>query len=274
MNFSTVEQPDIVTLKGVLPASLEVFGCSGSVGDPGNGTSCFLLNQDVLIDAGSGVMAMTTAQMSKINHVLLTHTHLDHVSGLPFLVESRQHSQARSLCVYAQQKTIDVLRQHVFNDLIWPDFTAIPSSESPALKFVTIQPHVELRLGGAILIPFAVNHSVPTLGFVIKSSSGVLAISSDTYLTDELSQVLNSIVQVDHLIIESSFSNKDKKLSELTLHLCPSLLATQLNKLDTCRNVWVSYLKEWDRIQTEREIEDLKFNFPLKLLRQGQTIRF
>ncbi|MCZ8016190.1 MAG: 3',5'-cyclic-nucleotide phosphodiesterase [Limnobacter sp.] len=274
MIFSTVEQPDIVTLKGVLPASLEVFGCSGSVGDPGNGTSCFLLNQDVLIDAGSGVMAMTTAQMSKINHVLLTHTHLDHVSGLPFLVESRQHSQASPLCVYAQQKTIDVLRQHVFNDLIWPDFTAIPSTESPALKFVTIQPHVELMLGGAILIPFAVNHSVPTLGFVIKSSSGVLAISSDTYLTDELSQVLNSMVQVDHLIIESSFSNKDKKLSELTLHLCPSLLATQLNKLDTCRNVWVSYLKEWDRIQTEREIEDLEFNFPLKLLRQGQTIRF
>jgi cAMP phosphodiesterase len=274
MIFPTVEQPRAANPAGVLSASLEVLGCSGSVGDPDNGTSCFLLNEDVLIDAGSGVMAMNTTQMSKINHVFLTHTHLDHVSGLPFLVESRQHSQSTPLCVYAQQKTIDVLRQHIFNDLIWPDFTAIPSAESPALKFVPIRPQVELLLGGARFVPFAVNHSVPTLGFLIESSTGILAISSDTYLTDELSHVLNSMVQVDHLIIESSFSNKDMRLSELTLHLCPTLLEVQLNKLDTCRNVWVSYLKEWDRTQTEREIGDLECNFPLKLLRQGQTIRF
>lgn len=267
-------QPGQQNASNALMASLAVFGCSGSLGDPGNGTSCFLLNQDVLIDAGSGLMAMNTAELSKIDHVLLTHMHLDHVSGLPFLVESRQHSKTSPLRVYAQQKTIDVLRQHVFNDLIWPDFTAIPNVESPALEFVPIQPNAELSLSGALVKPFAVNHSVPTLGFVIKSTTGVLAISSDTYLTDELSSVLNSLGQVDHLIIESSFANKDLHLSELTFHLCPSLLELQLKKLHTCRSVWVSYLKEWDRVETEREIASLKFSFPLKLLRQGQTIRF
>lgn len=271
---SSTNQPEHQNVDRVMAAALSIFGCSGSLGDPANGTSCFLLNEDVLIDAGSGLMAMNTAQLSKIDHVLLTHTHLDHVSCLPFLVESRQHSRTDPLLVYAQQKTIDVLRQHVFNDLIWPDFTTIPSAESPALQFVPIQPHVDLLLGDITLIPFGVNHSVPTLGFVIKSSTGVLAISSDTYLTEELSSVLNAMAQVDHLIIESSFSNKDLQLAGVTFHLCPSLLALQLKKLDTCRNVWVSYLKEWDRAETEREIADLKFSFPLQLLRQGQTIRF
>lgn len=271
---SSTNQPEHQNVDRVMAAALSIFGCSGSLGDPANGTSCFLLNEDVLIDAGSGLMAMNTAQLSKIDHVLLTHTHLDHVSCLPFLVESRQHSRTDPLLVYAQQKTIDVLRQHVFNDLIWPDFTAIPNAQYPALQFVPIQPHSELALSGALVTPFAVNHSLPTLGFVIKSTTGVLAISSDTYLTDELSSVLNSIKQVDHLIIESSFANKDLRLSELTFHLCPSLLELQLRRLDTCRHVWASYLKEWDRAETESEIAALKFNFPIQLLRQGQTIRF
>lgn len=253
---------------------LEILGCSGSLGDPENGTSCFRLNSDTLIDAGSGLTSLTTAEMSQINHVFLTHPHLDHVLALPLLIESRQHAHSAPLKVYGLPSTIAALKAHLFNNLIWPDFSVIPSPERPALEFCPIQGPVEIQIGGLLVKPFEVNHSVPTVGYTVRSKTGVIAISSDTYLSDEMASMLADCYPLDHLIIESSFSNKDSALSELTKHLCPDLLAKQLRGMKTCQNVWVGYLKEWDREQTEKELSALRLEFNVDLLRRGQVLRF
>lgn len=255
-------------------AKLEVLGCSGSLGDPMNGTSCFLLNDEVLIDAGSGLLTLSTEQVAKINHVFITHAHLDHVMALPMLVESRQHGRDDPLFVYGLNSTLEVLKLHLFNDLIWPDFSVLPSPQKPAMQFVSLQGPVEIELGGLLLKPFEVNHSAPTVGFSIRSKTGVLAISSDTYLSEEMNQSLAELGLLSHLIIESSFSNKHTELSMLTKHMCPQLLERQLQGVSNCQNVWVSYLKEWDRSETELELSEIRGEFNVGVLRQGQVLRF
>lgn len=255
-------------------ANLEILGCSGSLGDPGNGTSCFLLNNNVLIDAGSGLAALPTSRLCEIDHVLLTHAHLDHFSCLPLLVETRQHFKPKPLKVYGLESTLAVLQAHVFNNVVWPDFSVIPSAAQPAMEYVSLDTTQQLQFSGVAVQAFSVNHSVPTVGYVLRSGTGVLMISSDTYLTEDLSGVLNTSEQIDHLIVESSFANKDLALSRLSMHLCPSLLAEQLKRFGALNKVWVAYLKEWDRELIETELQSIKGGFSLNLMRQGQCLSF
>lgn len=250
--------------------ALEILGCSGSLGAPENGTSCLLLGDCTLIDAGSGMTKLATPALSRINHVFLSHSHLDHICALPFLIETRQHFQSEPLKVYGHAETINAVRTHLFNDVIWPDFTIIPSVNNPAVEFIEIDASCPLIMSNFTITPIEMNHSVPTLGFAIRSINSVLVITSDTYLNDALASSLSEFERIDHLIIESSFSNKDSILSKLSMHLCPSLLVEQLAKLSGLRNIWVSFLKEWDRPQIEQEISLIKADFNLGILRQGQ----
>ena len=64
---------------------IEVLGCSGGIGDDRHSTS-FLIDDDILLDAGSGAMRLTRAAMARIDHVFITHSHLDHILSLPLLL--------------------------------------------------------------------------------------------------------------------------------------------------------------------------------------------
>src|SRR5207342_2805390 len=66
---------------------LQVLGCSGSIARDCRTTS-FLLDDDVLIDAGTGVGDLPLEALARIDHILLTHSHLDHVLGVPLLADS------------------------------------------------------------------------------------------------------------------------------------------------------------------------------------------
>ncbi|HEX4879515.1 MAG TPA: 3',5'-cyclic-nucleotide phosphodiesterase [Limnobacter sp.] len=261
-------------IENTLSASLEVLGCSGSMGSPGNGTSCYLLNDHVLIDAGLGMNQLATPALARIDAVFLTHSHLDHVCCLPFLVEARQHFCDSPLKVYGLPTTIASIQAHLFNDVIWPDFTRIPSADKPALEFVSFNAAVPLQISGITITAIEMNHSVPTLGYVLSSGNQRLALASDTYVCSSLGKTLSDFGCIDHLVIETSFANKHDALSRLSMHLCPSLLEEQLKTLAGVKNVWVSYLKEWERLEIEKEIELLVSEFSLKMLKAGQVIRF
>ncbi|MDO8889712.1 MAG: 3',5'-cyclic-nucleotide phosphodiesterase, partial [Hydrogenophaga sp.] len=118
---------------------VRVLGCSGAIAH-GCRTTSFLLDHDVLIDAGTGVGDLTLDEMAQIDHVLLTHSHLDHVASLPLMLDAvaarRLSAGAQPLQVHALPGTIAALKAHIFNNLIWPDFSAIPSAERPLMRFV------------------------------------------------------------------------------------------------------------------------------------------
>jgi len=102
---------------------LRILGCSGGIGGQLRTTS-MLLDNDILIDAGTGVGNLSLKQLTRINHVFVTHSHLDHVSHIPFLVDTVGWMRNKPITVHA---TLEILKQHIFNWKIWPDFAQIPS---------------------------------------------------------------------------------------------------------------------------------------------------
>ena len=118
---------------------LRVLGCSGGIGGRHLRTTSFLLDSDILIDAGTGVGDLTLAELSQIDHIFVTHSHLDHVTSIPFLVDTVGGMRSKPLTVYTTRATIEILKNHLFNWAIWPDFTEIPTPEAPFLRYQEIE---------------------------------------------------------------------------------------------------------------------------------------
>lgn len=207
---------------------VRVLGCSGSIGKDCRTTS-FLLDDDLLLDAGTGVGDLTLDEMSRITHVLLTHSHLDHVAALPFMIDAVAASRHTPLHVHAPQATIDALKAHIFNNIIWPDFSRIPSAAKPFLCFHPLVPGQTLTLGGKHIEVLSAVHTVPAVGYAIRRSAGQShwVYTGDTERNPALWQRLNQL-DVALLVIETAFSNGSADLAQRSLHLCPQTLAAEL----------------------------------------------
>lgn len=222
---------------------VEVLGCGGSIGIPGEGTTAFLIDEDILIDAGTGVCNMPMSALEKIEHVFLSHTHLDHICALPFLIDTVGVFRPRPLNVYASAASIASLKQHIFNNSIWPDFTRIPTPEKGVMRYIEIDHEKPITVGSRTILPIEVEHTVHALGFIADDGAGRWAFSGDTHRTDRFYEIINAMGNVKRLFIEAAFPDKEAWIADLSKHLCPSLLFDELKKLNSDTEVWISHLK-------------------------------
>jgi cAMP phosphodiesterase len=220
-------------------STVEVLGCSGSIGISGQGTTSFLLDDDILIDAGTGLCGLPLERLERIQHVFITHSHLDHLCALPLLIDAIGTGRAQGLTVYGRTATITAMQQHVFNNIIWPDFTQIPNINNPMLKFVAIDSEIPVTFGRRQITLVDVHHSVPCVGIVLDTPTGRWCFSGDTHRTDRLYEVLNAGQRLDYLFIESAFADHERWLADISSHLCPELLFQELKKLTIFCEVWV-----------------------------------
>ena len=250
---------------------LRVLGCSGGIGGRHLRTTSFLVDDDVLVDAGSGVGDLSLDELTKIDHIFLTHSHLDHVTSIPFLVDTVGGMRERPLTVHAQPATIEILRSHLFNWSIWPDFTEIPTPEAPFLRYEYVELGSAVALGGRRFTPLPAVHTVPAVGYLLESGSGSLAFSGDTGPNDELWAILNRLADLKVLIVETAFSDKERALAEVSKHLCPSMLAEELAKLEREPEVWITHLKPGEIELTMREIGAGVRRHRPRMLQNGQV---
>ncbi len=253
---------------------LRVLGCSGGVGQ-GRLTTSFLIDDDILIDAGSGLGELSLDEMAKIRHIFLTHSHLDHISFLPLLVDSIFERIKEPIIIYGQPATLKGLREHIFNWTIWPDFSELPHPQQPVMRYEEVLPGSVCRIEGRQLELIPVNHIVPTVGYRVESVSGkAFAFSGDTTSNSSFWQALNAHKGLDLLLMEVAFSNSEEELSRIARHYCSSSLATDLVKLKHSPEIYLTHQKPGEE-QTifreckaaiqDREIKQLKNNLIFQL---------
>lgn len=206
---------------------VRVLGCSGAIAKDCRTTS-FLIDGDLLVDAGTGVGDLTLEEMKKVDSVLLTHSHLDHVATLPLMVDSVASQRQKPLMVYALAGTIAALQAHIFNDVIWPDFTRIPSPENPFVRFEEIKIGQTLQFGNKLVEVLPAVHTVPAAGFAVTSGQGCWVFSGDTERNPAFWERINQL-RVAMLVIETAFSNRERDLARRSLHLAPMSLAEELD---------------------------------------------
>lgn len=209
---------------------VRVLGCSGAIAKDCRTTS-FLIDADVLIDAGTGLGDLTLDQMCGIEHVLLTHSHLDHVLALPLMVDATAARRTTPVRVHALAGTIAALKAHIFNDVIWPDFSRIPTPEAPFISFHEIQVGQTLQLGGKLIEVLPAVHTVPAVGYALTEGNGCWVFTGDTERNPAFWARLNQL-NVVMLVIETAFSNREKELARRSLHLSPSVLADELDCIE------------------------------------------
>lgn len=236
---------------------VRVLGCSGAIA-AGCKTTAFLLDDDLLVDAGTGVGDLTLDELARVDHVLVSHSHLDHIVSIPLLADSVISRRRAPVVIHALPETLQAMRTHVFNDVIWPDFTRLPSAAAPILKLSPLAIGQRLVLGGKTVEVLPAEHTVPAVGYAVEGAGGWWVYTGDTGPNPALWPRLCDR-QIATLVIETAFSDRERELARISRHLAPVTLAGELASLPEGVPVHLTHAKpgELERIAEEvRALED------------------
>jgi cAMP phosphodiesterase len=255
---------------------IRILGCSGSIA-AGCRTTAFLLDHDVLIDAGTGVGALTLEEMARVDHILISHSHLDHVLSIGLLADSviRNRIGQPPIQVHALPQTIDALRTHIFNGVIWPDFTRLPSADAPVLQLVPFEIGQIITLGERRIEVLPAAHTVPAVGFAILGAPvakrGAFIYTGDTGPNPELWTRLHGM-RISSLVIETAFRDDERQVARVSRHLCPSALGQELARLENPVNVLITHIKPGELDVVMSEIAALGSPHRIRALAHDQVI--
>lgn len=221
---------------------IRILGCSGGIGARLRTTS-LLVDKDVLIDAGTGLGDLTLDEMRHVRHVFLTHSHLDHTSCLPLLIDTIFDSLKTPLTVYGRAETLKAVQEYIFNWVMWPDFAELPEKHQPVLHYKPLALGARAEIGGRQFHMIEVNHTVPGVGYCIEHNGRVFAFSGDTFTNDTFWNAVNAYPRIDALMVETAFANSNRKLADMAKHYCPETLAADVTKLKHDPDIYVTHLK-------------------------------
>jgi ribonuclease BN (tRNA processing enzyme) len=222
---------------------IRVLGAFGGEG-LGHRPSAFLVNEKVLIDGGSVSGALTIPDQLAVEHAIVSHAHLDHIAGLVYLTETLAFCEVGAAVTIASiDPVITTLRAGVFNDTLWPDFSKIPHPDVPVVKYRTLVPDAEQRVGDLWVTPVAVNHTVPATGFIVHAGSTGIVYSGDTGPTEALWRAARDVRGVRAVILECAFPNRLGPLGQVAKHMTPALIRREIDKLPPDIPVWIFHVK-------------------------------
>jgi len=251
---------------------LHVLGCAGAE-LPKHNMPAFLLDRTLLLDAGTIGTAIDFQEQKGIQDIFITHAHMDHIKAIPFFADNLvTRETGHTISIYSDREVIDILRQHLFNDLLWPDFTRIPSSDQPTMKFIPMKTRVPVQLDKHRVTAYHVNHTTPAVGYLVEDEKGKKIIySGDTGPTDQIWRACGDKT-LDALIIEVSFPNRMTDLALKTGHLTPDLLAKEVLKMKNLPlRFFISHSKPYYMEEIYDELAAISTDY-IKILEDGQII--
>ena len=261
---------------------IRVLGSHGSdmlVNGPDGPTLCrsvgFLVNDEIMVDAGTLASGLTLEEQQRIKHIILSHLHLDHIKGIPPLVDNLSGLVDHQVEVASLASVITGLQKHVFNDMVFPNFFDIQGTRHSILRPKGLEAQQEVSVSNGIRVtPIPVNHTVETAGYVIRDDSAAWIYSGDTYLTENIWQVASRTPNLKGIFIEVSFPNSMTEMAIQSKHLTPKLLDQEFRKIGKPDlPLFVYHMKPTVRNEIIQEIAQLDIE-RVTILSEGQELEF
>ena len=253
---------------------IRVLGCYG--GElPGYFLGSFMLDGKLVVDAGSITSVLRLSEQRRISNILVTHTHLDHIKDIPLLADNLVGEPLpKPVNIISTGQIIDGIKHHLFNDALWPDFTVLPTVDSPVLKFMAIEPGVDIAVQDFTIRAIPVNHTVPAVGYIIRQGRSAILYTGDTGPTERIWEEASQLQDLKAVLVEISFPNSLRTTAESSGHLTPMMLKRELKKLRQ-KNIPIllTHMKPQYLTLLKKEIR-LIGNPRISFLRQGERYRF
>ena len=253
---------------------VKVLGCSGSE-SIGHLPPGFLVNDRVMLDAGTISAALNIQGQSRITDVFISHTHLDHIKGILFLADNIIGRIKRPVNIRAIPAVIDAIKKHLMNDLIWPDFTKIPTPKDPVLAYKPMKAGTTITAAGLKIKAIPMNHPVPAVGFVVSDGRSSFIYSADTGPNEKLWSEAKKVRNLKGIIVDTSFPNSMDFVAGLSGHFTPAQLHEDLHKAKV-RNSVPIYIYHIKPVHKKRVIKELSAlgRKNVKVLQEGKTYTF
>lgn len=249
---------------------VKVLGAFGSEG-PGQRPSAFLVDDSVLVDAGTVGGALTVPEQVAVTQAIISHSHLDHVVGMCYLIDTlAMVAPGNSITCSSIAPVVDALSEHAFNDRLWPNFRMIPSPAEPVLKLRTLRENTENAVGGLRVTPVPVDHTVPSAGFVVRDDETGFVYTGDTGPTERIWQLARSMGGLKALIVETAFPNRLDGLAKASGHLTPETLRREIDKMPRDIPIWIFHIKPQLYQETAEELARID-PARIHILEQGKT---
>jgi cAMP phosphodiesterase len=249
---------------------LGAFGAEGLAQRP----AAFLVNDAVLLDGGTVGGALTVPEQLLIEHAVVSHSHLDHVAGLAFLTETLAFFDPRPpVTVTGVAPVVAMLHTGVFNGVVWPDFTRIPTDEAPVMQYRTLDDDAEQRVGDLWIRPVAVSHSIPTTGFILHDGVAGVVYSGDTGPTTAIWEAARRVGGLRAVMLECAYPNRLAALAKIAGHMTPELVRRELDKVPAGVPVWIYHVKPQFHEEIAAELADLDGG-RVAIIEQDKTYTF
>lgn len=253
---------------------LHILGCAGGIGGHQRFTTCMQVDDDILLDAGTGITSLDIDRLARIDHVFLTHAHLDHVAGLALLVDAVRGKRNGPVIVHASEAVIEALKTTLFNWVLWPDFTTIPNADEPTFRWAPFNPGEKIKINGRIITPHAVRHTKGAMAYHVQTERDGFLFSGDMCSTPTLWSTLIAKDCLSKVIVDCSFPNAELELANLSMHFCPRTLIDDIAEVPHSVEFLIYHLKPGQEDQIMNELRKDSGDRPFRALRSGDVFEF
>jgi ribonuclease BN (tRNA processing enzyme) len=256
---------------------IKVLGCYGN-NLLDKKTTSLVINKTIAIDAGAITSSLALNEQIILDHILITHSHLDHIKDLAFLGDNVINRRDTPIKLYGEANTLKAISNHYFNNIIWPDFTKIPDEKNPVFEYREIKANDKIKINGLEIKAVKTKHTVPSVSYFIRDYKNTVCHITDTGLSKEIWKEVNKEENLKAIFIEASFPSEMKDLATASKHLTPYDLIEELGKVNIREkeiDVYVYHLKPLYLAKLEHEITKLsKKGFNIMLMKQGEIINY
>jgi ribonuclease BN (tRNA processing enzyme) len=252
---------------------IKILGGHGGLAR-GFSTTSFLINDELLIDAGSVASTLSVEEQSKINHILISHSHLDHIKDLAFICDNCFGLRKTPFQVFTHATVKRIIKEHLFNETIWPDFTILPNEKNPTMQINAIEPEVPFKIKDYTITPVKVQHPNDAMGYIIEKGDCAILFTVDTASTDRIWQLAHEIKNLKAIFTEVSFPNALKHVAIASDHHTASSLKVELSKMPSEIPVILTHIKPNYRDVILKEISELQEKRLRVLEKDGEIFNF